>query len=500
MAETSDNHFLLSWTQSGNTDNSIWYAVLDTAGTSVLAPTAFTSSNVDLASAFNSLPDNRAILTMYDYLSDGSGSVHFAVIDSSGGIVKGDTQIGTDISSYLADAVALPGGKTAVGWPHEGGISYVILDSGFNLTAGPTSADFEPSALFSRYGSLSMTSGGLDRVVFQWESYTVRNEPAIFYALGNSNGTFITPPLVSLIQNVDTYLYLSENGQGIAPYSIYTISGNAGVGNATVNYTGGSTTADSSGDYSFTVPYYYSGTVTPSKVGYAFVPANRDYLTVDANQLNQNYTATAIPPTFADVPFDYSTSLGGVVYNLHDYIQALYDAGYTAGCLTSPLRYCPDNTMTRAESAVFMLRGQFGSGYVPPPEPWDTFADDWSPGTWAEKWAEGMWDAGLTAGCLTDPLRFCPWDQFPRVQAAVFGLKMKYGTGFTPDPALGTVFADMTDTGYWGTKWAEKAYTDGLLPACGTSGGKPTFCPNDLFTRAWGAYLIVKAKGMTPTP
>lgn len=209
---------------------------------------------------------------------------------------------------------------------------------------------------------------------------------------------------------------------------------------------------------------------------------------------------TCVAPTFTDVPFDYSVTLGGITYYLHDYIEALYDAGYTAGCLTGPLRYCPDNTMTRAESAVFMLRGEFGSGYSPPPEPWGSFADDWSLGAWAEKWAEGMLDAAMTAGCQASPLKFCPWDLLPREQAAVFGLRMKYGMTHNPPAASGTLFADMTDTGYWGTKWAEQAYLDGLIPACGTSGGKPMFCPNDLFTRAWGSYLIVKAKGMTPTP
>ena len=57
----------------------------------------------------------------------------------------------------------------------------------------------------------------------------------------------------------------------------------------------------------------------------------------------------------------------------------------------------------------------------------------------------------------------------------------------------------MTDINYWGTKWAEQAYRDGLLPACGTQGGKPLFCPNDLVNRAWAAYMIVKAKDL-PLP
>jgi pectate lyase len=197
-------------------------------------------------------------------------------------------------------------------------------------------------------------------------------------------------------------------------------------------------------------------------------------------------------PTFADVPFNHP---------LWAYIQALWDSGYTAGCLTNPLRFCPNQTMTRAESAVFMLRGQFGSDYSPPAAPWDTFADNWSPGTWAEKWAEGMWQEGMTAGCLTDPLRFCPWDLLPRVQAVIFGLRMLHGMAYTPSAATGAIFADMTDTGYYGTKWAEQAYADGLLPACSNDpgSGKPLFCPNDLVTRAWGAYLVVKAKDL-PTP
>ncbi len=194
--------------------------------------------------------------------------------------------------------------------------------------------------------------------------------------------------------------------------------------------------------------------------------------------------------SFTDVPFTHP---------LYGYIQALYDGGYTSGCNIDPPMYCPDMVLNRAMSSVFMLRGNFGASYVPPPEPWNTFFDDWSPGVWAEKWAEGMWVEGLTAGCNASPLLYCPWDQLPRVQAAVFGLRMKYGVLYTPPAASGTLFADMTDVGYWGTKWAEQAYLDGLLPDCGTSGGKPMFCPNDLVDRAWGAYMIVKAKNL-PLP
>ena len=78
----------------------------------------------------------------------------------------------------------------------------------------------------------------------------------------------------------------------------YTISGNAGVGSATITYTGGSTTANSSGDYSFTVSPGWSGTVTPSRTGFAFSPASRTYTNVTANQTAQNYTARPTVFTF----------------------------------------------------------------------------------------------------------------------------------------------------------------------------------------------------------
>jgi len=108
-----------------------------------------------------------------------------------------------------------------------------------------------------------------------------------------------------------------------------------------------------------------------------------------------------------------------------------------------------------------------------------------------------MFNAGLTSGCLTSPLKFCPWEQMPREQAVIFGLRLKYGNNYTPPPATGTLFADMTDTGYYATKWAEQAYIDGLIPNCGMSGGKPKFCPKDLVSRGLGAYMIVRAKDLS---
>jgi uncharacterized protein YjiK len=194
-------------------------------------------------------------------------------------------------------------------------------------------------------------------------------------------------------------------------------------------------------------------------------------------------------PTFADVPSSHP---------YFEYIEALYAAGLTAGCSTTPLSYCPSTYMDRAQMAVFTLRGEFGVGYEPPSVLAHRFSDNWALGSWAEKWAEGMYNASFTAGCTTSPLQYCPWQHILREQAAVFALRLKYGNSYSPPPATGIVFADMTNTGHYATRWAEQAYADGLIPSCGMSGGKPLFCPAGPVDRGLGAYIVAKAKNLVP--
>jgi hypothetical protein len=211
---------------------------------------------------------------------------------------------------------------------------------------------------------------------------------------------------------------------------------------------------------------------------------------------SRTVTATFEKSTFGDVPFDYPNWA---------YIQALYDGGYTSGCSTSPLNFCPEATLTRAESAVFMLRGLKGTGYTPPADPagYVFVNDDWAPSTvsWARSWSEGMWDEGMTSGCQTDPLMFCPAATLTRAEGGVFGERIKRGMSYTP-PAATHIFTgdDWTPASVsWAEAWAEQAYNDGLLLSCGT--GPLKFCPADPLSRSWAAYIIAKAKNLTlPTP
>ncbi len=249
--------------------------------------------------------------------------------------------------------------------------------------------------------------------------------------------------------------------------SVYTVTVNTGSGNGTIhlNIPVGASISDLSSNLLSGLPFTTGEVYSIDKSG-GPLPSS---------------------PTFGDVPMN------------HPYwsdIEILYANGLTAGCSTESLLFCPEQTMNRAQSAVFMVRGNFGNAYTPPPAPWTTFGDNFAPGPWAQPWAQGMFDAGLTAGCSTSPRLFCPWEEMPRFQAAVFGLRMKYGISYPPPSGTGTVFADVNGS-EWYAGWVEQAYAEGMLPACGSSGGKPLFCPNDLVSRGLAAYMIVRAKSLT---
>jgi hypothetical protein len=68
--------------------------------------------------------------------------------------------------------------------------------------------------------------------------------------------------------------------------------------------------------------------------------------------------------------------------------------------------------------AIFLLKAKHGSGYVPPVAT-GVFADV-PTNYWAAAWIEQLAVEGVTGGCNTNPLRFCPGSPVTRDQMAVF--------------------------------------------------------------------------------
>ena len=107
------------------------------------------------------------------------------------------------------------------------------------------------------------------------------------------NGT-VTPSLTGYTFSPDHVDYSNITASQTQDYiatQVFSISGNAGIGNATLNYAGGSTTAGGNGSYTIIVPSGWNGTVTPSLTGYTFSPDHVDYSNITASQ-TQDYIAT----------------------------------------------------------------------------------------------------------------------------------------------------------------------------------------------------------------
>lgn len=97
------------------------------------------------------------------------------------------------------------------------------------------------------------------------------------------------------------------------------------------------------------------------------------------------------------------------------FIYELTAEAITAGC--GPEAFCPDSPLTRAQVAVWLLKGRHGADYVPPPATGSVFTDV-APGDFAADWIEELAAEGLTAGCR--PGAYCPDADVSRGEAAAF--------------------------------------------------------------------------------
>ncbi|MFZ5819187.1 MAG: S-layer homology domain-containing protein [Chloroflexota bacterium] len=198
----------------------------------------------------------------------------------------------------------------------------------------------------------------------------------------------------------------------------------------------------------------------------------------DDSMLNSGAAyAFTIDPTFADVPFEHWAWM---------FIESIYNAGLTGGCNPNPLNYCPDATgSTRAQMAIFLLRGMYGPNYTPPPVGDSTGFADVPTDHWAAAWIKQLAAEGITGGCGNG--NYCPNTSITREQMAVFLLRAKFGPNYTPPAATG-IFNDVP-ADYPFAPWIEALAAEGITGGCG--GGN--FCPTGTVTRAQMAVFLVAA-------
>lgn len=167
----------------------------------------------------------------------------------------------------------------------------------------------------------------------------------------------------------------------------------------------------------------------------------------------------------------------------YDYVEKLYSAGITTGC--DNYNYCPNDNVTRAEMAVFILKAIYGSGFSPAKahHHFTDVPEDY----WAEDWLETLYWDGITNGCHISPAMYCPESPLSRAEMAIFLLKAKHGNDYLP-PAASGMFIDVP-VDHWAASWIEQLYEEGITTGC--SSGPLRYCPEGSLTwQQMAAFLV----------
>ncbi len=198
----------------------------------------------------------------------------------------------------------------------------------------------------------------------------------------------------------------------------------------------------------------------------------------DVTVVNPDGSGGTIPGGFVADFLDVPQS-----HIFYAFVTRLVANGVTVGCGGG--NYCVDNSITRAQMAVFLLKGKLGVCYAPPPASGAVFGDV-SAGSFAAAWIEDLAARGITGGCGGG--NYCPLSAVTRAQMAVFLLKTLLGASYTPPAAVGAF--DDVPPGSFAADWIEDLAARSITAGCNAA--PPLYCPTSPNTRGQMAVFIVK--------
>jgi hypothetical protein len=213
----------------------------------------------------------------------------------------------------------------------------------------------------------------------------------------------------------------------------------------------------------------------------ALTPGTLDDVTVTNPSLLSGTLAKGWFADFLDVP-------QGNLF--HADVEKIFRQGITAGC-GDGTNYCVNSAVTRAQMAVFLLKSEHGSTYVPPACAPGVFGDVACPSQFAD-WIEQLAAEGVTAGCGGG--NYCPDASVTRAQMAVFLLKTEHGSAYVPpvcsanpgfdDVVCPSLFAD----------WIGQLAAEGITAGCGGN----NYCPTLAVLRGPMATFLARTFGFGP--
>jgi hypothetical protein len=163
--------------------------------------------------------------------------------------------------------------------------------------------------------------------------------------------------------------------------------------------------------------------------------------------------------------------------------------GITTGCGSA--NFCPKEAVTRAQMALFLSRALGLDDTTPV-----GFTDVGGLSQAVQDLINAAANAGITAGCGTAPLRYCPSSLVTRGQMSKF-LVTGYGTvagnGLVPVEHP-DVYVD--DNGHFSEPYNNAMGLSGITSGCATS----HYCPQVIVTREQMAIYMMRASELSPAP
>ena len=343
------------------------------------------------------------------------------------------------------------------------------------LVAGLASVRPGQSASVKRAPSTARPSAALDPIALDVDVHAVAGTSSNINGVLEPGETVQISPFWMNTQGAGQAFTGTASGLGGPAGPVYTID------DAAADY--GTVPAGATADCNSATGDCYLVTVSGARPTAHWDATFTETLTVDA--IAKVWTLH-VGKSFGDVPTSNQ---------FYFYIEGLFHLGVTSGCGGG--NYCPADSVTRAQMAVFLLKTEFGAGHVPPPATGTVF-NDVHIGDFAAAWIEELAALQITGGCGGG--NYCPNDPVTRAQMAVFLLKVEHGSAYLP-PACTQVFNDVICPSTFAA-WIEQLFNENITGGCG--GGN--YCPDNATSRGQMAVFLDKLAGLpappppTPTP
>ena len=422
IAANPDNQFALTWhkeTSENPTDtclencslNEIYFSLWSASGNPIKTNTRFTNSIVSEKKAYASPTvtslSNQRWLFAYNH-SD--GGMAFLIVDTQGNVIRERSFIdGTGFGWATTAVQPINSHRIVLAWTgwsaNNPQIHVVFLDSDtYQKIRGPFILTNPAATTGGDYPSLTFDSRG--QVIATWMDYNSNARVNLYYALFTKNGDLVTSPMIFYSAIKD-----EENNSHIeAGFTSYSNTFNRQFLDVPVNYWS-AVWIERLYDAGITVgcsinPPTYCAEENLTRAEMAVLLGRQ----IHGTQEPPNNSDPNLGQIFADVSDDYWAAA---------WIEQLYADGITRGCSQDPLLFCPNEKITRDEMAVFLVRLLHGNDSLIPEPTGDVFADVPS-NYWAAAEIEQLYRDGITTGCGTNPLRFCPFNETTRAEIAAF--------------------------------------------------------------------------------